>query len=201
MWYSDRACINLHGFLLARYVYRFRGGSSHRKNELNSAKKTQDRGWNWGGGITRSLGQVTLGPLQKKKTREKQRAYLPWAKKGFYRFFALTSLFLRTSSSSSLATHIRTRSVLSTTKIIAWTSLLRFNKRLKKKRKGATKTEKEDFNLISLFRVPGSLCIIDYLYIYIFFPHTSTFQVLDKPRSQKCRPFSPPVLAFNFYRA
>ena len=38
-----------------------------------------------------------------------------------------------------------------------------------------------------------------------FFSRTSTSQLLDKPRSQdllaRCRPFCPPVLAFNLYRA
>lgn len=36
-----------------------------------------------------------------------------------------TSLCRRTSSSSSFATHIRTRSVLSTTNMMAWTSLVK----------------------------------------------------------------------------
>ena len=35
----------------------------------------------------------------------------------------------------------------------------------------------------------------------LFFFHTCTFQLLDKPWSQVCCHFSPPFLAFNFYRA
>ena len=38
-------------------------------------------------------------------------------------------------------------------------------------------------------------------YIPGIYFHTSTFQLLDKPWSQVCRPFFPPLLAFNFYRA
>ena len=39
-----------------------------------------------------------------------------------------------------------------------------------------------------------------YMYIYIYFLHTSTFQLLDKPWSQVSS-LLPPVLSFNFYRA
>ena len=40
------------------------------------------------------------------------------------------------------------------------------------------------------------------IFIFIFFSHTSTFQLLFwTSRGHRCRPFSPPVLAFNFYRA
>ena len=35
---------------------------------------------------------------------------------------------------------------------------------------------------------------------FLFFSHTFTFQFLDS-RGHRCRPFSPPVLAFNVYRA
>ena len=34
-----------------------------------------------------------------------------------------------------------------------------------------------------------------------FFSHSSPFQFLGKSRGHRCRPFSPPVLSFIFYRA
>ena len=36
---------------------------------------------------------------------------------------------------------------------------------------------------------------------FFSFSHTFTFQLLDTIRGHRCRPFFPPVLAFNFYRA
>ena len=51
---------------------------------------------------------------------------------------------------------------------------------------------------------PPIICIPVRLYINIyFFSHTSTFQLLDEPHAcgHRCRPFSLPVLAINFYRA
>ena len=44
---------------------------------------------------------------------------------------------------------------------------------------------------------PVLICYIDDAFIFFFFQQTSTYQLLDK----RCRPFSAPVLALNFYRA
>ena len=45
-----------------------------------------------------------------------------------------------------------------------------------------------------------SLPALPFFFLFFFFSHTSTFQFWTS-RGHRCRPFSPPVLAFNFYRA
>ena len=46
--------------------------------------------------------------------------------------------------------------------------------------------------------IPGTLLYMVLVYVCVFFSHTFTFQLLDKSLGHRCRPFFPPVLAFNF---